>query len=279
MNLLIAPVLIISGMLALQANFAGGNILASPEIQIAVPAAEIPVAASTPIQAQVPIISLAEKPYPEPSYVPVMRPYLVNKANDIWYAKDPSSYITPDNEWVKYYASQLYVNYDGRIRYKNKSVPASIDAKGNILSLTDEPFVNNYSFGIYGIFDRDNIPWLMPDYYLTHGRTGVCSAWMATVASLMLSGEMSIKDGDAFTKQVIPVKAVLGYMNGYRDGWVEYNVHGKIFLTSTALVTVGVGELTEKKSATEFVEKKDKTTARPVFEFTDHYFGGYKSWK
>ncbi len=41
---------------------------------------------------------------PQPSYIPILRPYVIDKTHDIWHAKDPSSYIT-NNEWVKYYAN------------------------------------------------------------------------------------------------------------------------------------------------------------------------------
>lgn len=42
--------------------------------------------------------------YPKPSYIPTLRKYEIDKSHDIWHTKDPSSYITPKNEWVKYYA-------------------------------------------------------------------------------------------------------------------------------------------------------------------------------
>ncbi len=52
--------------------------------------------------------------YTKPINVPNLRSYDIDKSNDIWHAKDPSSYITPDNEWVRYYASQYEKYIDGK---------------------------------------------------------------------------------------------------------------------------------------------------------------------
>ncbi len=49
-----------------------------------------------------------------------------------------------------------------------------------------------------------------------------------------VSGEMSVKENGQFVRTVIPAKAVLGYMSGNRDGWSEYQVYGKTFLTTTS---------------------------------------------
>lgn len=220
---------------------------------------------------------LFENTIPEPSYIPVMKPYEISKDNDIWHAQEPISYITPENEWVRYYASQLYIDYDGRIRYKDKSIPLLTDSKGNVILWTDEPFTNNY------IPDNEqfNYPpngdvWVTPDYYLANGMNDDCDGWMVAVTSMMLSGEMSVKENGQFMKKVIPAKAVLGYMGGYRDGWVEYNVYGKTFVSTTALTQYGIGN--EKISTTEFVEIKDKAGIKPVFEFTNNRFGKYYAW-
>lgn len=43
-------------------------------------------------------------PTPEPITTPVLRPYNIDKSQDIWHAYDPSSYITPKNPWVLKYA-------------------------------------------------------------------------------------------------------------------------------------------------------------------------------
>jgi len=37
-------------------------------------------------------------------YTPTLRPYLIDRTQDIWHASDASSYIEPKNEWVQYYA-------------------------------------------------------------------------------------------------------------------------------------------------------------------------------
>ncbi len=42
--------------------------------------------------------------YPKPTYTPTLRSYEIDKSDDIWHAKDPSSYIQPNNEWIQYYA-------------------------------------------------------------------------------------------------------------------------------------------------------------------------------
>lgn len=216
--------------------------------------------------------------YPKPDYIPALKPYIIDKSHDIWHAADPVSYITPANDWVKFYASQLYIDYEGRIMYKKKPVPLLVDTKGNVLSWTDEQFINNYISDDLQFNHSPNADfWVQPEYYLTHGMKDDCDGWMVTVTSLMLSGEMSIRENGQFMKKVIPAKAVLGYMGGNRDGWSEYQVYGKIFLTTTSLVNTGI-DGTEKLSSTEFVEKKDKTTAKPVFEFTDMNFGNYRAW-
>lgn len=213
-----------------------------------------------------------EEQYPMPAYVPRMRLFEYSNYNGFYLPEKPSSYITPDNEWVRYYANQLYIEYDGGIRYKNKQIPVYIDSEGRIIGWTEEPFINNYSLNVYGKnVDKNNIPWMMPDYYLTHGMTGVCTAWSATVASMMLSGEMSIKQSDGtLLKQVIPANVIVGYSGGIKDAWVEYIVYGSKFITSTSSKTDGYGEL---GSATSFIAEIDwRNQFIPKFEITDKYF-------
>lgn len=41
---------------------------------------------------------------PCPCLKPSLRPYIISKEDDFWHAQDPSSYITPENEWIQYYA-------------------------------------------------------------------------------------------------------------------------------------------------------------------------------
>ncbi len=269
MNLFIRKLLIFCAVLASELII--GQYLAAAEVY-----AEAPNISLIPAQSTNSTIMGAF--YPKPSYMPLLRPYLIDRNHDIWHAQDPSSYITPDNAWVKYYASLLYIDYDGRIRYKNRSIPLVADTKGNVLYWTDEPFVNNYvSDDEQFNFPPNGDVWVMPDYYLTHGMRDDCDGWMVTVTSLMLSGEMSVRENGSFVKKIIPAKAVLGYMGGYRDGWTEYQVYGKTFLTTTSLASAGF-DIAEKKSSTEFVEKSNKKTATPVFEFTDTHFGDYKTW-
>jgi hypothetical protein len=102
-----------------------------------------------------------------------------------------------------------------------------------------------------------------------------CDGWMVTVISMMQSGELSIIENSSFVKKVIPSKAVLGYMGRSRDGWGEFKAYNKTFLTTTALVSTGFNE---KRSATEFIEKNDKTSAKPIFEIDSKHFGDYKAW-
>ena len=279
MKLLTASILILSGILALQLVFVDAQSQAIEDANILLPEPGTPVqvAADTQLQTTTPLPpEPMEITYPEPTSIPTMRPYRINKDHDIWHASDPASYIEPDNEWVKYFASKLYIDHDGRLRYKNKPVPLRVDTKGNVLQWIDEPFLNTY------VSDNDQFHyppnedvWVMPQYYLTHGMKDDCDGWMVTVTSMMQSGELSVKENSSYEKKVIQSKAVLGYMGGYRDGWTEYKAYGKTFLTTTALVNAGFNE---KRSATEFIEKKDKTTARPVFEFDRHHFGDYKQW-
>ncbi len=281
MNLFTASVLILSGIMTVEVMFAGGHSQAVEGPNIILPEPELPVMIASEVSPPVPDPEPGEIPspetqYPEPTYTPALRQYQINKDHDIWHANDPSSYITPDNEWVKYYASKLYIDYDGRLRYKNKPVPLRVDTKGNVLQWTDEPFINSY----VSDDEQFNFPpnadvWVMPEYYLTHGMKDDCDGWMVTVTSMMQSGELSIKENSSFVKKVIPSKAVLGYMGSSRDGWSEYKAYNKTFLTTTALVSAGFNE---KRSATEFIEKKDKTTARPVFEIDSKHFGDYKAW-
>lgn len=210
-------------------------------------------------------------PRPRPTSIPALRPYEEDKTTDIWRAKDPSSYITPDNEWVKYYASQLYVELDGRIRYKKELIPFVQNPKGDIIKWINKPFINNYTWDIYaeffGAVDKNNVPWVMPDFYLYHGQRGVCSAWAATVTSMMLSGEMSVWKDGKLVKQVIPAEMVLGYAPITRDGWVEYRVYDKDWITSTAMIPNPVTH--EGQSATNFMEKTP--TFKAVLRFSDAF--------
>ncbi len=213
-----------------------------------------------------------ETPYPKPTSIPSMRAYDIDKTGDIWHAVNPSSYITPENEWVKYQASQLFLDEDGWIKYKDQKVIGFIDENGTKYYVY-KSFMNNYTplKEFFGHELPNNDYWMMPDYYLYNGKRGICSAWAATVTSMMLSGEMSIVKEGKFFKQVIPAKAVMGYTkSGLRDAWVEYNLYNNTWITTTELLRYGLHNENEI-SATEFNLKKDMVIT-PVFEFTDEYF-------
>lgn len=227
---------------------------------------------------ELPFSTILEKPetqYPKPIYIPSLKSYDIDKSGgDIWYAKDPSSYIIPENEWVKYYASQLFLDYDGSIKYKTEKIIQLVDENGNILQYTNKPFVNTYTFdyeqfgtGSPGSLANDDY-WANVDYYLSHGLKGDCDEWANTVTSMMLSGEMSVWQDNKLMKQVIPAKAVLGYVGGIRDVWVEYQAYKRSWITSTSK-TINPGS-NLYQSTTIFVEKNNQF--KPVFDYTDKYF-------
>ena len=275
-----AHIIILSGVLAVNIAFVAGNYQIPDR---GVEASNISPAAAEAISPEILPADISinssqvpsETPYPEPDYKPALRPYRINKDHDIWHAEDPISYITPQNEWVRYYASQLYVDHDGRIRYKNIRVPWVAGEDGRIISWIDKPFLNNYqSDDVRFNYPANGDMWVMPDYYLTSGMSDDCDGWAVTVASLLLSGELSVKQSGYFIKQIIPAKVVLGYVDNYRDAWVEYDAYNKTFFTSTSWVNSGP-DGKGKTSSTSFMERKAKVNARPVFEFTDRYFGEF----
>lgn len=58
-------------------------------------------------------------PSPEPSYTPTLLPIdCYNKNDEIWHPCSPSAYITPENEWVKYYANKVKNNEPISLYYK-----------------------------------------------------------------------------------------------------------------------------------------------------------------
>lgn len=196
--------------------------------------------------------------------IPVLRPYIVDRSHELLHAQDPSSYITPKSSWVRYYASQLYVDEDGAIKYKNKS-------------FWNNKFENNYvsDWVQFGNGARGSIPdndyWATPDYYLAHGMKGDCDEWMTTVTSLMLSGEMSLKENNEFVKQVIPAKAVMGYAAGDPDGWTEYQAYGRTWITTTASMERPITGT--EYSVTAFIDKnKYGSSFKGMYEFTDKSF-------
>ncbi len=54
----------------------------------------------------------------KPNYIPILKVYEIDKSSDIWHAKDSSSYITLNNEWVKYYANKVKNNEGISLYYK-----------------------------------------------------------------------------------------------------------------------------------------------------------------
>ncbi len=279
MNKIITVTIILALILVSGLARTSGVDTAQPVKTIAEPGTQIikDVISSIPVPTPTP----AETPHPMPTYAPSLRAFEINTEHDIWHARDPSSYITPENEWVRYFASQLYLDYDGRLKYINQKVPLLRDKGGQIVLWTNETFANNYVYdweqfgtGARGGLANDDY-WINPDYYLAHGMKGDCEDWSLAVTSLMLSGEMSVWQDKKLIKQVIPAKTVLGYVGNLRDVWTEYRVYGKTWITNTARRTnPETGD--ERFSSTIFIEKD--TQFQPVFEFTNEYFGGYKRW-
>ena len=215
--------------------------------------------------------------YPEPKNVPSLRKFEINKDSDhkIWSAKDPKSYITPHNEWVLHVASQLYVDKDGRIRYKNRPVPWVVSYKGNVISWTDKPFYNSYvSDDELFNFPPNGDLWQNADYYLSHGEKGDCEDWSIAITSMMLSGEISIKENGSYVRQVIPAKVVMGNSGGNKDAWTEYSVYGSRYISSTGVeFDRSIGKVV---SITTFHPMHEWDTFVPIYQFTDKYFGYYK---
>ena len=255
-------------ILILIANISGDSTTKQEQktIEINVPDLNISVDVAVPLIQAEPI-------NPKPSYTPILNPMrCYNKNDEIWYPCNPSDYITPSNEWVKYYASQLFVDKDGYIKYKNEQVIWWTEFNGNI-HYTNKVFTNNYYYdweqfgtGSKGSLANDDY-WANVDYYLTHGMTGDCDEWSNTITSMMLSGEMSVWREDKLVKQVIPAKSVMGYVGGITDVWTEYQIYNTSRITSTSRKKDGYGA---EISATIFIEKDNQFN--PIYEFTDKYF-------
>ncbi len=247
------------------------------------------------VDAPLPDVIPGDIVYSKPVNMPSLRQYDINKDGDMWRAQKPQSYITPNDEWVKYIASQLYINEHGRIAYKNRPIPLLENFDGKILAWTDEPFFNNY------MLDNElfNFPanadlWQNADYYLSHGMRGDCEDWAIAIVSMMSSGEMSLKisrkdyeddrennsenndDNWIYVKQVIPAKVVLGLSGGQRDAWVEYSVYRNRYFSSTGTIfNQGTGK---DESITTFHSKEECCHQfEPIYQFTSEYFGDYKN--
>lgn len=217
--------------------------------------------------------------YQRPLNIPSLREYEINKdtSAEIWHATHPESYIIQNNEWVKSVASQIYVDKDGRTKYKNRPVPHTINYDGNVELWTDEPFFNNYaSDDELFHFPPNADMWQNADYYLSHGMKGDCEDWAIALTSMMLSGEMSIKENGTYIRQVIRAKAVIGYSGRSKDVWTEYNVYGNRYLSSTGTeFNPGTGK---GESITTFhPESEWRDNFKPVYQFTNMNFGRYEN--
>lgn len=202
--------------------------------------------------------SIVTESYQKPVGNPKLRPYVIVKNDRIWHPQYPSSYIIND-DWVKYYASQLYIGKDGDVFYKYK--------KGAY----DSPvlFSNNYvSDDELFNFPPNGDYWQNPDYYLSHGMRGDCEDFALTMTSMLLSGEISVLENDKFVKKVVPAKVVVGFSNynhlasqSFRDAWVEYNVYNTTF-------RAGSPERSDTNSVT-FYADFSIPEFDPIYEFSD----------
>ena len=215
--------------------------------------------------------------YPKPTNVPSLKKYEINKDSDhkIWGAQNPESYIVPRDEWVRYMASRLYIDHIGRIRYKNTPIPLLVGLKGNVILWTSESFLNNYvSDDKLFNFPADSDLWQNADYYLSHGMRGDCEDWSISITSMMLSGEMSILENGSYIRQVIPAKVVMGLSGETRDAWTEYSVYGNRYISSTGTeFDWGSGK---DVSFTTFHPENEWEMFKPLYQFTNKYFGKYK---
>jgi hypothetical protein len=221
--------------------------------------------------------------YPKPANMPDLRHYEINKDRKLWMPQDPQSYIVPADAWAKYIASMLYIAETGEVRYKNSPVPWLVDTDGSVVLWIDKPFFNNYmsSDELFNFPPNGDILQNV-DYYLSRGMRGSCKDWAVALTSMMLSGEMSIKENGTYVRQVIPAKVVFGYSGQNRDAWTEYRIYGNVYVSSTGKV---LDQDTEKfVSMTTFHpenEWKDKFV--PIYQFTNKYFGNYvndsEKWK
>ncbi|MDP2789241.1 MAG: hypothetical protein Q8O46_04345 [bacterium] len=268
---IISIIVILLSILVISFYFSGAEAVVKEsnheKIEINIPNLNMSVEVSVPLIA-------AEPTNPKPTYTPTLKPMgCYNKNSDLWYPCTPSDYITPNNEWVRYYASQLFIDRDGWIKYKNEKIVSLVDTDGTPLLYGYKSFTNNYVYdweqfgtGSKGSLANDDY-WGNADYYLTHGMKGDCDEWSNTITSIMLSGEMSVWQNNKMVKQIIPAKAVMGYVGGIRDVWTEYQIYNTSWITSTSRKKDGYGI---EYSATIFIEKDNQFN--PIFEYTDNYF-------
>lgn len=154
-------------------------------------------------------------------------------------AKDPCSYITPDNDWVKHYASMLYFDYVSEdVRFKEH---LSDDEKG----CKCKTFRNVYLSDSIVCKDRMNCLnnsnqsdlWINPDLYLSEGTddgfVGDCEDHSIALVSMLQSGQMSVNDSDGnLVKRRIPAVVVAGYSGGSLHYWVESELDGDVYVVT-----------------------------------------------
>jgi len=157
--------------------------------------------------------------------IPTASSYEVDYSHDIWHPINASSFITPDNPVVNLVAKGLYLDDDGKLRYKNLKVIKCENCWGKTWC-KNLVFTNNYVYDV-NIYGEDK--WLMPEQYILGGFNGDCDDWAVTVASIMLSGNLTVDD----IPQVVPARVILGYFGGQRDAYVEYKLHNQTWITST----------------------------------------------
>lgn len=192
----------------------------------------------------------------KPENIPQLREYDIDKSSDLWKAKNPESYIIPYNEWVIYYASQLFIDENGIVRWIEK----------------DEKDWENPPFTVTYISDKD-FPnadyWQNPDYYLYGGMKGDCEDFGLALTSMMLSGEMSVIKNGKLIKEKISAKTVGGYIHlekTYRHIWTEYTINQKTYIGEVGY-DPGTGS-----SLTYYRLKEEEKYRVPFDEFTDKYY-------
>lgn len=167
-----------------------------------------------------------------------LRPYDIDKSRDIWMAEDPTSYIIPDNKIVQEYADRLYLDVDGWIRYVDEfSVSAQLLDGTKLYS--NKVFRNAYQWdyeqfgsGNFAV-GADNDYWVNPDYYLNNGLQGDCEDVAIAIASMMQTGNISIRVNDTLVPTKINASVNVGYYHGYRHAWVEYEIYDRTFVYSS----------------------------------------------
>ncbi len=161
--------------------------------------------------------------------IPIAAGYQVDKSSDIWHPVNASNWITPDNPTVNLIAKGLYLDDLGQLRYKHLQVIQCWDCWGKEWWV-DFTFQNNY---VYDMNAYGEDYWLMPEAYLKNGFKGDCEDWAVTVASIMLSGNLTYHNQPI----TIPAKVVSGYLGDQRDTWVQYPFNNQTYVSTTASIS------------------------------------------